>query len=46
MALAILPIAMVSALGAVGVLVAGLNQPRTATARATGAARTVDGDVA
>ena len=46
MALAILPIAMVSALGAVGVLVAGLNQPGTATARAAGAARTVDGDVA
>jgi len=44
MALAILPIALVSALGAVGVLVAGLNQPRTATARA--AAGTVDGDVA
>ena len=42
-ALAILPIAVVSALGAVGVIVAGRNQPRTATV--CGATGLVDGDV-
>jgi ACS family tartrate transporter-like MFS transporter len=43
LALAILPIAMVSALGALGVIVAGRNQPGTAMARGAGAIRT-DGD--
>jgi len=41
-ALAILPIAVVSMLGAVGVIVAGRNQPRTAATRA--AANAVNGD--
>jgi MFS transporter, ACS family, tartrate transporter len=42
-ALAILPIAIVSALGAVGVIIAGRNHPRMAAVR--GAASTVEGDV-
>jgi hypothetical protein len=41
-ALAILPIALVSLLGALGLIVAGRNQPRTA--RLTGAVQIVDGD--
>ncbi len=43
-ALAILPIAVVSALGAVGIMVAGRNQPRTATVCGAGATGIV-GDV-
>jgi len=42
-ALAILPIAIVSALGAVGVIVAGRNHPRVAPVR--GAAGILEGDV-
>jgi ACS family tartrate transporter-like MFS transporter len=41
-ALAVLPIAIVSALGAIGVIVAGANHPRTAAAQV--AALEVDGD--
>jgi ACS family tartrate transporter-like MFS transporter len=44
-ALAILPIAVVSALGALGVIVAGRNQPRSATVCGAGATGIVDGDV-
>ena len=43
-ALAILPIAFVSALGAVGVIVAGRNHPRMTMVRATVAAGAVEGD--
>jgi ACS family tartrate transporter-like MFS transporter len=42
-ALAILPIAVVSLLGAVGVIAAGRNHPRIATARGASAARLADG---
>jgi MFS transporter, ACS family, tartrate transporter len=41
-ALAILPIALVSMLGALGLIVAGRNQPRTA--RLAGATQIIDGD--
>ena len=43
-ALAILPIAVVSALGAIGVIVAGAGHPRTAAAQGAGAAIEVHGD--
>ncbi len=44
-ALAILPIAVVSALGAIGVLVAGANHPRTVPARGADATIGIDGDI-
>ena len=43
-ALAILPIALVSALGAIGVIVAGANHPRTVSALKVDVAKVVDGD--